>query len=106
MATVTFTADVYTLALNPNAKRRRLLIQMLASAIASGNTGRVHIGYGQQPQVIVGDPASGDVLTQGSYVDKNEEQGTMGPANKLSVWIRPVTDSATLEIAEEITDAL
>ena len=101
MATRTYTADIYTLALNPNKKRRRLFSQMLSTNVATGNTGRVHIGYDSQPQLAVGDPSSGDVLTQGSYVDKNKKQGTMGPAHKGSVWIRPITTDAILEVFEE-----
>ena len=83
MATRTLTSGVPTLVLNPNAQRRRLVIQVLSTNIVAGNTGRVHLGYDFQPQTAAGNPAGGDILTQGAFVDKNEGVGTLAPTRIL-----------------------
>ena len=105
MATRTLTSGVPTMILNPNAQRRRLVIQVLSTNVVAGNTGRVHLGYDFQPQTAAGNPAGGDILTQGAYVDKNEGVGTLAPAHKGQVWANAQVTDMVIDVAED-TDSI
>ncbi|SRR5713101_3541662 len=51
-----------------NLKRVAWRVTFLSSALAAGNTGRVHVGRNIAPNTVVGDPNSGDAILQSSEV--------------------------------------
>ena len=104
MAALTLVSGTQTLLHNDRPNRRRLVIQALSTIVITGNTGRVHIGYGFQPQGTAGNPAGGDILTQGAYVDKNEELGTLGPAHKRQVWALAQGSDMVIDVIEEVSE--
>ncbi len=100
MITVTLPTTTPFLLLNPNPKRKRLLIQMRSTIVDANNSGNVKVGYGAQPNTGDANPTTGDMLTQGSYVDKNEVQGTMPPAARESIWLYSSAASQTIDYEE------
>jgi len=54
--------------LSYNLRRISWRVTFLSSALAAGNTGRVHVGRNFAPNTVVGDPNSGDGILQSSEV--------------------------------------
>lgn len=51
---------------NGNDRRSSIVVTVLPSSIASGNTGNVFVAKGAAPSAAVGSPTQGDALSQGS----------------------------------------
>ena len=100
MILVTLPTTTQYLLLNANPRRKRLLIQMRSTIVDANNSGNIKIGYGSQPNTGDANPTTGDMLTQGSYVDKNETQGTMAPAAKDAIWIYSSSANQTIDYEE------
>ena len=90
--------------LDPNPKRKRLLIQMRSSIVDANNTGNIKIGYNFQPNTADTNPTTGEMLTQGAYVDKNEKLGTMPPAGKGQIWLYASAASQSIDYEEDASD--
>ena len=89
------------LLLNANPRRKRLEIQMPSTVVNAGNTGRIHIGLGFQPETNVESTNSGEQLARGSAI--NEPQlGTLAEKYKQSVWARSTIANQTLVYSEEV----
>ena len=102
MITVVLPTTTQFLLLNPNSPRKRLLIQMRSTIVDANNVGNVKVGYDAQPNTGDANPTTGDMLTQGSYVDKNVVQGTMPPAAKGAIWLYSSAANQSIDYEEVI----
>jgi len=89
------------LLLNPNPRRKRLLIQFQSSQIDAGNTGQVFIGFGHQPQSTVSDPAAGYPIKQSDAIVKPEAGEKLAEIFKQAVWAIGDADDQSLLVEEE-----
>ena len=85
--------------LNPNPRRKRLLIIFQSSQIDAGNTGQVFVGFGHQPQSTVSDPAAGYPIKQSDAIIKPEAGEKLADIFKQAVWA--VSDAATQSLIVE-----
>ena len=104
MITVVLPTTTQFLLLNPNTKRKRLLIQMRSTIVDANNVGNVKVAYNNQPNTGDANPTTGDMLTQGAYVDKNEVQGTMPPAGKGAIWLFSSVANQSVDYEEVISE--
>lgn len=89
------------LLLNPNPRRKRLLIQFQSSQIDAGNTGQVFVGFGHQPQSTVSDPAAGYPIKQSDAIVKPEAGEKLAEIFKQAVWAIGDAANQSLLVEEE-----
>lgn len=104
MSLIKLTANKPTLLLDPNPRRKKVLIQMQAKAVDSNNTGKVYVGFGFQPVAIVGNPNQGEVLIQSAYIEKPRTGEKLEEREKDAVWATSDTDNQTLIVEEEVEE--
>ena len=101
MATITLAANTPTLLLNENPKRKRLRLQMLAADLDANNVGRIHIGFGFQPQAVVGNPAAGEILVPSASIDEPPSGAELTPDRKKAIWANSSVANQTITVEEE-----
>lgn len=77
---------------------------MRSTIVDANNSGNIKIGYDTQPNTGDANPTTGDMLTQGSYVDKNETQGTMPPAGKGAIWLYSSAANQSIDWEEVLSE--
>lgn len=93
-----------TLLLNANPLRLKLFLQMQPINVDNGNSGRIHIGKGFQPNSTVGDPNQGEVLLAGAAIEEIKQfEGDTRPY-KGPIWATSSTANQTLVIEEVIEE--
>ncbi len=76
---------------------------MFSTAISVGNTGRVHIGRRVPPNTTVGEPTTGDILTQGGEISESKSF----PAEKIftgEIWLTASAASQLVQVEETIEE--
>lgn len=106
MARVILSTTNPTLLLNPNKSRRYLLIQMLATSVAAGNTGRVHIGRGFQPVATVGHELQGEILIQSAAIEEKKQVAQDPLPFKGPIWATSSATNQELEVQEFLEESL
>ena len=101
MATIILAANTPTLLLNENPKRKRLRLQMLAADLDANNVGRIHIGFGFQPQAVVGNPAAGEILVPSASMDEPPAGAEISPDRKKAIWANSSVANQTMTVEEE-----
>ncbi len=88
---------------NGNAKRTAISVSMIPSSISAGNTGVVYVLKGAPPQASVGEPSSGDPISQGSQWQEVGQYTGDPNIYKGPLWATADT-AAQLVVVDETTE--
>lgn len=89
------------LLLNPNPKRKRLLIIFQSSQVDAANTDQVFVGFGHQPQSTVSLPAAGYPIRQSDTISKPEPGEKLAELYKQAIWAVAGAANQSLIVEEE-----
>ena len=92
------------LALTGNGTRRRgWRVTYISSAKIAGNTGRVHLGRNYAPNTTLGDPNSGDAITQS---EERTEAKRFNDDHVFGgdIWLVATIATQQLEVEETLED--
>ena len=89
------------LLLNPNPKRKRLVVQVQSTNVDAANTGIVFVGAGFQPQSTVALPNADYALMQSDAIVQPGEGQKLANRWKKAIWAVSNTAAQSLLVEEE-----
>ena len=104
MPLIVLPATTPTLLLNPNSKRRKLVIQMQPSDIDANNLERIHLGFGSQPIGTVGHPNQGLIIIGGAGIEEPSGDAPIDKKYQQAVWAVSSAVNQSLTVDEEVSE--
>ena len=92
--------------LNPNPKRKRLVIQVQSTNVDVNNTGITFVGGGFQPQNTVSLPNADYALMQSDAIDQPTQGRELSEKWKQAIWATADTASQSLLVEEEVEEEI
>ncbi len=90
--------------LNPNPRRKRLVVQVQSTNVDAANTGIVFIGGGFQPQNTVSAPNADYALMQSDAIDQPTQGRKLSDKWKQAIWAIASVAGQSLLVEEETED--
>ncbi|SRR5712692_7248588 len=87
-----------------NDFRVELSVTMLPTTLIAGNTGRVHVGVGQVPNSVAGDPNQGDALAQSDSLKFSESFPGDPTVPHNEIWAIATIAGQVVRVFEEVFD--